>query len=160
MVQEQDDQIGEEPATDAEPAQAAEPAGNPLTGASAVPPAGGTATVVNEPPGGAGDEYRWHTGINRPTGVPDAVDRVPDSNMDSTVLIFGVDSGVENRADAKGVTLADRLSKIKEPKNRQQAFSRFFRVVVSIYQLQRRDLISEDEANALFQIAFRGAFRP
>ena len=93
-------------------------------------------------------------------GVPDAVDRVPDSNMDSTVLIFGVDSGVENRADAKGVTLADRLSKIKEPKNRQQAFSRFFRVVVSIYQLQRRDLISEDEANALFQIAFRGAFRP
>ncbi len=74
MVEEQDDQIGEEPATDAEPAQAAEPAGNPLTGVSAVPPAGGTATVVNEPPGGAGDEYRWHTGINRPTGVPDAVE--------------------------------------------------------------------------------------
>ncbi len=74
MVEEQDDQIGEEPAADAEPAQAAEPVGNPLTGVSAVPPTGGTATVVNEPPGDAGDEYRWHTGINRPTGVPDAVE--------------------------------------------------------------------------------------
>lgn len=36
---------------------------------------GTTAAVVNEPePGGDADEYEWHTGLNRPTGVPDAVE--------------------------------------------------------------------------------------
>ena len=36
----------------------------------------GTTAVVSEPepPGDADDEYRWHTGLNRPTGVPDAVE--------------------------------------------------------------------------------------
>ena len=37
--------------------------------------AGTTASVVDEPaPADASDEYQWHTGINRPTGVPDAVE--------------------------------------------------------------------------------------
>lgn len=36
---------------------------------------GTSAAVVDEPaPADASDEYEWHTGINRPTGVPDAVE--------------------------------------------------------------------------------------
>jgi phospholipid/cholesterol/gamma-HCH transport system ATP-binding protein len=33
-------------------------------------------SVVNEPqvPGNADDEYRWHTGLKRPSGMPDAVE--------------------------------------------------------------------------------------
>jgi phospholipid/cholesterol/gamma-HCH transport system ATP-binding protein len=31
-------------------------------------------SVVDEPPRRQEDEYRWHTGLNRPTGVPDAVE--------------------------------------------------------------------------------------
>src|SRR3954447_2608131 len=31
-------------------------------------------SVVNEP--GDDEEYQWHTGLNRPTGVPDAVEFV------------------------------------------------------------------------------------
>src|SRR3712207_3030176 len=48
----------------------------------ASPATGGTGgersrvSVVNEPRMDADDEYRWHTGLNRPTGVPDAVEFV------------------------------------------------------------------------------------
>ncbi|MCW3000294.1 MAG: transporter ATP-binding protein [Solirubrobacterales bacterium] len=31
-------------------------------------------SVVKEPRGGSDDEYQWHTGLNRPTGMPDAVE--------------------------------------------------------------------------------------
>ncbi len=31
-------------------------------------------SVVKEPQGGSDDEYQWHTGLNRPTGMPDAVE--------------------------------------------------------------------------------------
>jgi len=34
----------------------------------------GRVSVVREPERGEDDEYRWHTGLNRPTGVPDAVE--------------------------------------------------------------------------------------
>jgi phospholipid/cholesterol/gamma-HCH transport system ATP-binding protein len=33
-------------------------------------------SVVRESGGGEGDEYRWHTGLNRPTGAQDAVEFV------------------------------------------------------------------------------------
>ena len=33
-------------------------------------------SVVNEPQRSDDDEYRWHTGLNRPTGVADAVEFV------------------------------------------------------------------------------------
>src|SRR3978361_149612 len=33
-------------------------------------------SVVNEPQRSADDEYRWHTGLNRPTGTQDAVEFV------------------------------------------------------------------------------------
>ncbi len=42
--------------------------------ASEVAEQSGRVSVVKEPEGSADDEYRWHTGLNRPTGVPDAVE--------------------------------------------------------------------------------------
>jgi phospholipid/cholesterol/gamma-HCH transport system ATP-binding protein len=33
-------------------------------------------SVIEEPRGDADEEYRWHTGLNRPTGVPDAIEFV------------------------------------------------------------------------------------
>jgi phospholipid/cholesterol/gamma-HCH transport system ATP-binding protein len=34
----------------------------------------GRVAVTHEPRGGDEDEYRWHTGLNRPTGAPDAIE--------------------------------------------------------------------------------------
>jgi len=36
----------------------------------------GRVSVVNEPQRSDDEEFRWHTGLNRPTGVPDAVEFV------------------------------------------------------------------------------------
>jgi phospholipid/cholesterol/gamma-HCH transport system ATP-binding protein len=36
----------------------------------------GRVSVVNEPQRSDDDEFRWHTGLNRPTGAPDAVEFV------------------------------------------------------------------------------------
>ena len=52
-------------------AEVAASTGAPAPAAAAV--AGG-AQVVSEPGEDSDDEYAWHTGINRPTGVPDAVE--------------------------------------------------------------------------------------
>lgn len=53
------------PPAAAQPAEAPEPqSAAPQAAVTAEPAAGATAE----------DEYRWHTGINRPTGVPDAVE--------------------------------------------------------------------------------------
>src|SRR5436190_18428026 len=43
-----------------------------------VEPAGSQVGVTHEPPprGGEAEEYRWHTGMQRPTGQPDAVEFV------------------------------------------------------------------------------------
>ena len=64
---------GEDPST-------AEQAGTrPGSGSSALGGGDARVSVVNEatPRGRSGeDEYQWHTGLNRPTGVPDAVEFV------------------------------------------------------------------------------------
>ena len=65
MAEEQDDQVSEdagEPPVQPDGIQAM------MARAAAEPP------VLAEPPGDPSDEYHWHTGINRPTGVPDAVE--------------------------------------------------------------------------------------
>jgi phospholipid/cholesterol/gamma-HCH transport system ATP-binding protein len=72
-----DDTAHDDGAPAQEPAAPATPGpfdvGPPVPGQAGSAPA---AQVVSEPepPGGGDDEYKWHTGINRPTGVPDAVE--------------------------------------------------------------------------------------
>jgi phospholipid/cholesterol/gamma-HCH transport system ATP-binding protein len=53
-------------AADEEPA-AEQPAASEVTEETRV-------AVVSEPPGADADEYQWHTGLKRPTGVPDAIE--------------------------------------------------------------------------------------
>ncbi|MCW2959597.1 MAG: transporter ATP-binding protein [Solirubrobacterales bacterium] len=68
-----------EPASFDEPA-AAQPAddtpmpGDRVAEREAAEPATQRVSVVKEPQGGSDDEYQWHTGLNRPTGMPDAVE--------------------------------------------------------------------------------------
>ena len=65
MAEERDEHTGEQ--------AAAEASRTPDSVESLVASAGSAPPIV-EPPGDPSDEYHWHTGINRPTGVPDAVE--------------------------------------------------------------------------------------
>jgi phospholipid/cholesterol/gamma-HCH transport system ATP-binding protein len=62
-----------------------------------VPDAAGTAqtAVVNEPPPGEDDEYKWHTGIAHPTGVPDAVEFIDvHKAFGRNKILKGLDMGL------------------------------------------------------------------
>ncbi|MCD6728256.1 MAG: ATP-binding cassette domain-containing protein [Solirubrobacteraceae bacterium] len=66
---------GPDPAEATEPGPALPPEhGSPEAEPAAAPFAAGRVKVVSEPAGAPDDEYRWHTGLNRPTGLPDAVE--------------------------------------------------------------------------------------
>jgi phospholipid/cholesterol/gamma-HCH transport system ATP-binding protein len=67
MAEERDEHTGEDPGAQPPVDQDAIPVYG--AGAGGAPPA-----VIPEMPASADDEYYWHTGINRPTGVPDAVE--------------------------------------------------------------------------------------
>ena len=54
-------------------------------------------SVVNEPqvPGNADDEYRWHTGLKRPSGMPDAVEFIDvHKAFGSNKILRGLDLGL------------------------------------------------------------------
>ncbi len=55
-------------------AEVAAETGAPTPAAAPAPAAAAGAAVVSEPEPQGDDEYHWHTGLNRPTGVPDAVE--------------------------------------------------------------------------------------
>ena len=68
--------------------------------------------------GGRGLARLWSVAASAPEveldsdndGIPDEIDAVPNSIMDATVRVLGVDSGVENRVDTNGASLADRFA--------------------------------------------------
>jgi phospholipid/cholesterol/gamma-HCH transport system ATP-binding protein len=68
MTDEPRDRYARDPAEQEDPGAPVTPA--PAPGA----PAPERVKVVSEPRPTGDDEYRWHTGLNRPTGVPDAVE--------------------------------------------------------------------------------------
>ena len=54
-------------------------------------------SVVNEPqvPGNGADEYRWHTGLKRPSGMPDAVEFIDvHKAFGSNKILRGLDLGL------------------------------------------------------------------
>lgn len=67
--------------------------------------------------GGRGLAHAWAVG--RPDsdgdGIPDDEDPFPSSILDLTVILFGSDSGVENRTDETGTSLADLLGSLPDP---------------------------------------------
>jgi phospholipid/cholesterol/gamma-HCH transport system ATP-binding protein len=62
----------EQPAAEQPTAEAG--ADEPAADAAAEEPEQGRVAVVSEPDAGEEDEYQWHTGVKRPTGVPDAIE--------------------------------------------------------------------------------------
>jgi len=87
--------------------------------------------------------------------VPDSEDEIPGSIMDPTVHVGGVDSGVENRVDERGRTIADEFAQLGDPaeaRNQGDYVSRFSRLASGF----RRDgRISRAEAKALHAAAIR-----
>ncbi|MGB6223565.1 hypothetical protein [Haloferula sp.] len=92
-------------------------------------------------------------------GVNDDEDVVPDSDMSATLVLLGVDSGVENRVDEKGRTLADRFAKYSDPGSRRQTIRYFCRINAKIYSLYRRGIISRTEARSMQRASVVGLFR-
>ncbi|MEP4077579.1 integrin alpha [Haloferula sp.] len=90
-------------------------------------------------------------------GVSDDIDVVINSDTSPTLVLLGVDSGVENFVDENGRTLADRFSRFTDPTNKRQAFRYLLRISFKAMVLQRRDIISRSDARAIGRAAFRGA---
>jgi len=80
----------------------------------------GENTLASPATGGTGFAHLYYIEPKPPVidtdgdGLLDDVDAVPQSIMDATVSILGYDSGVENRADETGMTLADRYAALGE----------------------------------------------
>lgn len=92
-------------------------------------------------------------------GIPDDIDAVIDSVMDPTLLFLGFNSGVENRIDADGLTLADHYASINEPttSNRKALVRYISRVIHKSLRLYRKGLITKSEVRAIHRSAVRGA---
>lgn len=108
--------------------------------------------------GGRGAAYVWFVEQDPDTdgdGVVDSEDENPESIMDPSVLIGGIDSGVENRVDERGRTIADEFAELGEPadaRNQGQYVSGFSRLAA---ELRRAGRISKDEGKALHAAAIR-----
>lgn len=92
-------------------------------------------------------------------GIPDDEDAVPESIVDPVVMIGGEDSGVENRIDEDGVSLADRLDSAGTPEELGNAGRYVSGFNQLLRDLETSGLISRDEARALRLAAVASASR-
>lgn len=82
--------------------------------------AAGESSLLDPETGGYGLAHVWRVAgvVTVPDtdgdGVLDDVDAVPDSIMTATVTVLGINSGVTNRVDPSGTTLADRFAALGE----------------------------------------------
>lgn len=121
-------------------------AGSGLGSAIAVIP--GLGFALGEPlaAGGAVHVYGFDSDGD---GVANIHDHCPDSILDPTVIFGDVNTGVENRVDADGCSIADLVAELKPAsgwKNHGQFVSSVGKVVK---RLQRAGLITAAEAKAL-----------
>lgn len=82
-------------------------------------------------------------------GILDDVDAVPQSIMDATVAILGINSTVENRVDAAGRTLADRfaaLGQLSDYRRPALYLAAATRLIADLYSGQ---LVTKKEATRL-----------
>lgn len=120
--------------------------------------AAGESLLTDPETGGRGLAYLWAVDVEQDAdgdGVPDSEDEIPDSIMDPTVHVGGVDSGVENRVDERGRAIADEIALLGDPdaaRNQGQYVSGFSRLVS---ELRRDGRISRTEAQALHAAAIR-----
>jgi len=120
--------------------------------------AAGELSLVDPVTGGRGLAHLWLVAPDPDRdrdGVLDSDDEIPDSIMDPSVVIGGIDSGVENRADERGRTLADEFAVLGEPgdtRNQGQYVSQFTHLAKELFRSGR---ISRGEEKALHDAAIR-----
>ncbi len=120
--------------------------------------AGGEWALPDEESGGCGAVHVWEVEVNTNPdsdgdGVPDSEDSFPNSILDPTVIVGSGDSGVENRVDDQGVSIADLLSVVGDPAD-AKSHGAFMSGVVGLVNDMRKDgTISRDEAKALVHAA-------
>ena len=82
-------------------------------------------------------------------GVPDIDDHCPDSILDPTVIFGDVDTGVENRVDEHGCSIADLFAAL-EPESGWKNHGQFVSSAVKLVKKLLRDgTINAEEAKAL-----------
>ena len=88
-------------------------------------------------------------------GVLDDTDLIPQSVMGKTISMLGVDSGVANRVDARGVTLADRFAELGVPSKSRPALY-LVKVIHLSKQLVCAKLIDRLEAARILAGTLKG----
>jgi hypothetical protein len=92
-------------------------------------------------------------------GIPDDQDEIPASVMDSTVVILGVDSKVENRVNSAGITLADRFAALGKPSDCRVLALYYVKALHLSTKLVRAGLVDKREGRRLAAAALEGVLR-
>jgi hypothetical protein len=92
-------------------------------------------------------------------GVLDDIDVVPQSIMDATVILLGIDSGVTNRVNEEGITLADRFAALGDLSDYRCPALYHAKAVQLSVQLVHQHLINGREALRLSAAALQGFLR-
>lgn len=128
--------------------------------------AAGEPNVLDPVSQGVGLAHVWGTVVeDKPVpdtdgdGIPDAEDEIPDSVMDATVVILGVDSKVENRVSPEGVTLADRFAAIGGLADFRVPALYYVKALHLSNKLVRAGLVDKREGRRLAAAALEGILR-
>lgn len=90
-------------------------------------------------------------------GVLDAVDAIPHSIMDATVIVLGVDSAVPNRVNEQGITLADRFAELDALSDYKVAALYYAEAQQLSKALAKARLLSKEEERQISTAARQGA---
>lgn len=82
-------------------------------------------------------------------GILDDVDAVPQSIMDATVAILGINSSVANRVDSTGTTLADRFAELGVLSDYRRPSQYLVAATLLIADLYSEKLVTKKEATRL-----------
>jgi hypothetical protein len=88
-------------------------------------------------------------------GINDDMDEVPNSIMTPTVVIGGVDSGVTNRVNATGVSLADRFTGLGEIPDHKNSGKFLAKAKQLSNQLFKAGLVTRKESRQLADAALK-----
>lgn len=119
----------------------------------------GEPNLVDPTTGGRGAAYVWSIETVRDSdgdGIPDDEDAFPDSITDPTVVLFGKDSGVENRQYPDGSTLADLFAELPDPGELGNQGRYLKGLNGFLKDLQQDGLLSKNESKAIRKAAVSG----
>lgn len=110
----------------------------------------GLGFAIGEPLIGGGAVHVYTAAVDTDgDGVPDIDDHCPDSILTPTVVFGNLDTGVENRVDEHGCSIADLFAEL-EPESGWKNHGKFVSASVKLVKrLLREGTISKEEAKAL-----------